>query len=280
MRRLRAPLLSTFVMRNGPDSPVFERCVPPQAWRSTPSMSMIRSGAVGRRRRGDGQAADEAGDSRRVAGVDVHAAHLDTAADHVVHAVAEPTQRVVVDLRQVEVHPPGAVGVDLGAGDERARPTLVDERVQDVRVGVQLGDQRAPGGVDTHDDVAGELEPRIVEDVPHQAVDVLDRRDGDDPAGVLQRPGVADLATAAGVERRAVEHHPTGRGLDDGRAVLVEIRLFMAQVDRHGPNLPMRAVAATRAADRQPRARSSGTTTTSPGERRTNRPPTPPSTWR
>ena len=154
--------------------------------------------------------------------------------DHVVDRRIEGTQRVVVDLRQVEVHAPGAVGVDLGAGDERAGPALVDDRVEHVRVGVQLGDTRPVLGVDVHDDVTGELDRGVVEDVPHGIADDLDAGDGDHAAGMLERPGVAHLPTAARVERRAVEHDPAGRGVDDGRAVLVQIGLLVAQVDGHG----------------------------------------------
>ena len=177
MRRLRLPLLSTLVMRNGRDWPVFDRCVPPHAWRSTPSMSMIRScpsgvggGATDRLRTSPATVAG-------VAGVDVHAAHVDAAADHVVDAGVEAAQHVVVDLRQVEVHPPGAVGVDLGAGDERAGEAVVDEGVEDVRVGVQLGDARAVVGVDAHDDRRRLGSTAVVEQVPHDVVDGLDADD-------------------------------------------------------------------------------------------------------
>ena len=51
---------------------------------------------------------------------------------------------------------------------------------------------------------------------------------------MLERPGVAHLAAAARVERRAVEHDPAGRGVDDGRAVLVQIGLLVAEVHGHG----------------------------------------------
>ena len=42
-RRLWRPLFSTLVITIGRDWPVLERCVPPHAWRSMPSMSMNRS---------------------------------------------------------------------------------------------------------------------------------------------------------------------------------------------------------------------------------------------
>ena len=154
MRRLRLPLLSTLVIRNGPGLRRV-RQVRAAARLAVDAVDLDDPQLpVGRRRRGDRQAAHEPGDVGRVAGVDVHAAHVDAAADHVVDAGVEAAQHVVVDLREVEVHAPGAVGVDLGAGDERAGEAVVDEGVEDVRVGVQLGDPRAVFGVDAHDDRA------------------------------------------------------------------------------------------------------------------------------
>src|SRR6185436_11664452 len=97
---------------------------------------------------------------------------------------------------------------------------------------------RAVVGVDAHGDVArqGDL---LVEDVPHDVVDDLDARHGDQTAAVLDRADVADLAAAPGMERRPVEHDaPRGR-VDDHGAVLVQVRLRMTQVDGHGPNLSM-----------------------------------------
>ena len=188
--------------------------------------------AVRGRGRGDGEAADEPGHDVGIAGVDVHAAHLDLAADHVVDPAVEGPQHVVVDLRQVEVHAPGAVGVDLGAGDERAGEPLVDQRVEDVGVGVQLGHPRPVLGVDLDDDLAAHLDV-VRQDVPDRAVDGLDAGDRHRPAGVLEPTDVAHLAPAAGMERRAVEHHPAGAGVDHVRLVLVEVGELVTQVDGH-----------------------------------------------
>ena len=63
----------------------------------------------------------------------------------------------------------------------------------------------------------------VVEDVPHDAVDRLDAGDRRRAAGVVEPADVADLATAARVERRAVEHDPPRRGVDDHGVVLVEV---------------------------------------------------------
>ena len=59
---------------------------------------------------------------------------------------------------------------------------------------------------------------------------------GDGAAGVVEPPDVAHLAATAGVERRAVEHDPAGRGVDDGRLVLVQVGLLVAEVHGHGPD--------------------------------------------
>ena len=54
------------------------------------------------------------------------------------------------------------------------------------------------------------------------------------PLAMLDRADVADLTAATGMERRAVEHDPSGRGVDDGRAVLVQVGLLVAEVHGHG----------------------------------------------
>ena len=59
IRRLWRPLLSTFRMRTGGDCPVDERWVPPQAWRSSPAISITGSShqtGAGARRTGCGGA--------------------------------------------------------------------------------------------------------------------------------------------------------------------------------------------------------------------------------
>ena len=155
------------------------------------------------------------------------------AADDVVDAGVEAAQHLVVDLGEVEVHPPGAVGVDLRAGDERAGEAVVDEGVEDVRVGVQLSDPRPVLGVDAHDDRVPHLGIGV-EQVPD---DVVDRLDGDDrysAAGVVEPADVADLTAAAGVQRRAVEHDAPRCGVDDHGVVLVEVGMLVTEVHGHG----------------------------------------------
>ena len=73
-----------------------------------------------------------------------------------------------------------------------------------------------------------------VEEVPHDVADRLDADDRRSAAGVVEPADVADLAAAAGVERRAVEHDPPRRGVDDVGVVLVEVGLLVAQVHGHG----------------------------------------------
>ena len=58
---------------------------------------------------------------------------------------------------------------------------------------------------------------------------------GDGAAGVVEPADVADLATAAGVQRRAVEHDPARCGVDDDGVVLVQVGVLVAEVHGHGP---------------------------------------------
>ena len=122
--------------------------------------------------------------------------------------------------------------------------------------------RRTVVGVDPHHDLAVERD-LLVEQVPDDVVDGLDAGHRDEAAGVLDRPDVAHLAAAAGVERRPVEGDPPGRRADDHRAVFVQIRLLVAEVDGHGPNL-----------SRQ-RHDDGGTITTGHGALRSSRPATP-----
>ena len=117
-------------------------------------------------------------------------------------------------------------------------------------------------GIDPHHDLAIKRD-LLVEEVPDDVVDGLDAGHRDEAAGVLDRPDVADLATAAGVERRPVEHDPSGGRADDHGTVFVEIRLLVTQVDGHGPNLS------------RPRHDDGGTITTGHGALRSSRPASP-----
>jgi hypothetical protein len=67
----------------------------------------------------------------------------------------------------------------------------------------------------------------------------LDPDDGDHAAAVLDPAGVAHLASAAGVERRAIESDTPRSGVDHSGIVLDEVRLFVAEIDGHDSKLPI-----------------------------------------
>ena len=110
---------------------------------------------------------------------------------------------------------------------------LVDQGVEDVGVGVQLGHTRAPLVVDPEHHGPGQLEGVVGEHVPDDAVDVIDAGHVHRAGGVIEPAGVADLPAATRVERRAVEHDSPGRRIEDRRLVLVEVRELVAQIHGH-----------------------------------------------
>ena len=173
-----------------------------------------------------------------VAGVDVDAAHLDARPITSLTAASSPRRASLsTSERSKSMRPvPSALiwAPVTSVPGKRSKTSGVEH----VGVGVQLGDPRAVVGVDPHEDVAGQRD-LLVEHVPDDVVDGLDAGDRDQAAGVLDRADVADLAATAGMERRAVEGDPSGRRVDDRRAVLVQVRLLVTQVDGHGPNLSM-----------------------------------------
>ena len=132
--------------------------------------------AVRGRWRSDRHAAHEPVRRRCVTSVDVHRPHVDRAVDHLVEARAERLHPSVVDLGQIEVHPPGAVAVDLGTGDERTGELLEDERVEHVAHRVQRRHRQPMVGVDRHRDRPRRLRGRIVQQVPPSVAVGLDRR--------------------------------------------------------------------------------------------------------
>ena len=97
-------------------------------------------------------------------------------------------------------------------------------------------------GVDAHENGSRQLDRVVAEDVPHR----LTARSPDDSipvtathaAAVLDPSGIAHLSATAGVERRSVELDTSRKGVDDVGVVLDEVRLFVAEVDGHGSNLP------------------------------------------
>ena len=109
-----------------------------------------------------------------------------------------------------------------------------------MRVGVQRRDPGPALVVDPHDDRPGQFEGVVVEQVPHGRIGRrrLDSRDGDHATAVLDPPGVAYLSTTTWMECRSVELHSPRASIDDTCVVLDEVRLFVAEVDGHDPNLP------------------------------------------
>ena len=132
----------------GRDRPVDGRWVPPQPWRSRPTISTMRivpsapgGGATDRlRSRPDSRVAFVRGQ--------IGVAHGQVLPDRVVHGGLEGAEAVIVGVGQVEVHADGAVVIELRARHQRTSELLVDEGVQDMGVGVELAHQIPEARID------------------------------------------------------------------------------------------------------------------------------------
>lgn len=192
---------------------------------------------------------------------------------------------IVVDLGQVEVHPAGAVPVDLGAGHERAGELLEHERVEHVARRVQRGDAQPVIGVDPHPDRAVGGRRRIVEQMPPELAVDLDAGDTRRPGSPFDRADVADLPAPARVERRAGQGDRAGPHGDHLGVVVDEVRFGVTQVDGHrrhctaGPGVgPVGAGVSTGPGDRcsgavaEPAARDAGDDEVTAGDRHETEP--------
>src|SRR5918994_3442184 len=90
--------------------------------------------------------------------------------------------------------------------------------------------------VDLQLDIAGR-ERLTVEQVPPALAIYLDAGDGRASARPLDGADVAHLTTAAGMEGGSGQDHRAWPGVDHGRGVDVQARLFMTEIDRHADRL-------------------------------------------
>ena len=132
----------------GCERPVEARCVPRR-----PDGRGPRSPPPARARPRPGAApptvADHAGLGGSVGGRYVGGAHRKVLVDHVIDRRLERApEALVIGRGEVEVHPRGAVRVQLRARDKRSLELLEDQGVEDMRAGVELAHQLAELGVD------------------------------------------------------------------------------------------------------------------------------------
>ncbi len=89
------------------------------------------------------------------------------------------------------------------------------------------------GGVDVDTHRARRRGRDVGEHVPPTTSVHLDMADRGLTIRPLDPSGVTDLPAATRMERRAVQHNSAGSGVDDGRVVVVQVGLVVAEVDHH-----------------------------------------------
>src|SRR5262245_13958346 len=110
---------------------------------------------------GDGTAAYQATLGLRLGHRYVNELHADVLHDHVVDRPLQRPQVIVVGCLDVEIHARRAVLVHLNPGDQGPVEALEDERIEDVRAGMELSHGAAEIGVDAGFDAAGNLSLRV-----------------------------------------------------------------------------------------------------------------------
>ena len=165
--------------------------------------------AVGRGRRCHRAAADQAMLGLGLAHRDVGEADGDVLADQIVDRSFERAQAVVVGAGHVEIHARRAVLGHLHSRYQGAVEALEDQRVQDVRVGVELAHLAPEGRIDCRLDAARDV-ALGVEQVPKLAGGIVKAGDLGLAALPAQDAAVGELAATARIERRARQHDPAG----------------------------------------------------------------------
>ena len=211
--------------------------------------------AVECRRGSDRHASDQPVDLLRLGGIDVDLCHGEPARDHGVDRCRQSAQAVVVDFRQIEVHPTPSVAGDLGPGHERAGELVEHERVEHVADGVQRGDAQPMLGVDRNGDITGQLGHRVGEHMPPGVAVGLDTDHLYPTVRPLDRAAVADLPAPARMKCRTREGHRTGSSGDDHGLVLVQVWLVVTQIDRHVASVGRRAPDQRAESERAPTSR-------------------------
>ncbi|MDJ1158399.1 hypothetical protein QNA08_09155 [Chelatococcus sp. SYSU_G07232] len=122
--------------------------------------------------------------------------------DGVIDRASEGAQPIIVRAGQIEIDAEGAVRRELGAREKRPAEIAEDDAVDDVGKCVQLAHEAAEGRVHAceHPPVELGTAGKTMPDPARLADKALDRQFA---AGPDDRPVVAELAAAAGEERRS-----------------------------------------------------------------------------
>ena len=189
-----------------PTSRVFATCVPPSAWRSSPTISIVRISVDPRRQQVDLRP-DEVRDRRRprrAAGR--RPGRRGRARQLGVDGRLDRVDEVAAHRLELEVHPPGA-GLHVAAGDERAvvAPDDAAQRVEG-RVGAHQARSGEPsrGRPGRRSPTAGGSTPAL-ELVDDLVVRLARRHDDPGPAvgGPQEDAAIGRLAAAARDRRRS-----------------------------------------------------------------------------
>ena len=157
--------------------------------------------AVGRRRRRYREAADEPGRLTCFRCGHVEAAHGQPLRDDLIDAGLDRAKKIVVNIGQIEIHARGSVAADLRSGDERPGELPEDERVHDVRGGVQLRKDAAALRIDEHLRLACRYGCLGVQEVPIRAIFQSNIDDAAFTPGMSQRRMIGFLPATAGMQR-------------------------------------------------------------------------------
>ena len=124
--------------------------------------------------------------------------------DRVVDGGLQRTQALVVGLRQIEVDTRRTVVVHLNTGHKRAVEALIDQRVDDVQIGVQLAHELAKYRIHRRLDTAREFHG-IGQRCQNSAVLYSKPGHGDFATVRADHAVVGELAASTGVKRRCRE---------------------------------------------------------------------------
>src|SRR5438034_8966495 len=197
-RRLWRPLLSILRMRTARERPVDARCVPPQACRSSPTISTTRTlpsdaggGATERQR--------------------IRPGSLPSA------SAATQETRSGRSWRMTSLSCGSrarSLSLSTSGRSKCAPEDLEDERVEHVGVGVQLGLERAERRIDRQLRHAGRLDG-LGKQMPHAPI-LRDLEAGDPrlARGPGEATAIGKLAATAGMKRALLEHDGAGPGVE------------------------------------------------------------------
>ena len=163
-------------------------------------------GAIRRRRRHDRAGADEPALLRRLLQWNVSVADRKVGTDRFVDRPLKRLQTLVLRIRQVKIHARGAILVQLDTRHQRAVKSLKHERVEQVRVGVQLAHHLTEIRIDQRLDLAVQLE-RLLQQHPDVVIEPLEPGDIDFAIRPVQPSPIGKLPAPAGKKRLFGQQH-------------------------------------------------------------------------